>query len=81
MLPPQGFVQELTGVQEEGLTAAAGDGHDSIKLDKSNIILLGPTGCGMYFPACTQPATFTVDCMVSLDVDQRMGIIQRLIYI
>ena len=53
---PQGFVQTSQGTQtnqwDEAINPVPPSSlSERVKLDKSNIILLGPTGCGMY--ACS----------------------------
>ena len=50
---PQGFVQTSHGTQtnqrDEAINPLPPSSlSERIKLDKSNIILLGPTGCGTY---------------------------------
>ena len=47
MLPPQGFMHAGDEVSESTSPMAFHSGSpDTVTLDKSNILLLGPTGCG-----------------------------------
>lgn len=51
LLPPQGFISTPTRVQEGGQSFEKVS--DVVKLDKSNILLLGPTGCGRWSHSLT----------------------------
>ena len=67
MFPPQGFLHAKTGTEGEEVPSPP-QREDSLPLDKSNILLLGPTGCGEYWGYSEAPVILQISKQSNIKV-------------